>query len=383
MKLDWLAGERLPTAFVDLEAFDRNLDAMAELARKGRKKLRVASKSLRVPALIERVLARGEPFVGIMAYSAEECEFLAERGARDLLLAYPTRQKSDLLALQRAQAKGATVRLVVDHSSHLDGVPSGHSCVVEVDASLRLWGGRIHLGVRRSPIRTLDALMRLVEEIRSRGARFGGVMVYEAQIAGLGDRNRFRSWMNPAKALVRALSRRRVERLRAKIGEFLSTCPEKDLLFNGGGTGSLNWAIEESALTEVSAGSGLYQPGLFDYYSNIRFEPSAFFALQAVRSSDPGWSTCAGGGYVASGEPGWDKTPQPYWPQGLSLAGDEACGEVQTPVQGATIPPGSPVVFRHAKAGELMERFNEVCLIRNGQIVERVQTYRGYGKCFL
>jgi D-serine deaminase-like pyridoxal phosphate-dependent protein len=41
------------------------------------------------------------------------------------------------------------------------------------------------------------------------------------------------------------------------------------------------------------------------------------------------------------------------------------------------------VWFRHAKAGELCERFDAVHLIRRGEVVDTVPTYRGEGKTFL
>ena len=43
---------------------------------------------------------------------------------------------------------------------------------------------------------------------------------------------------------------------------------------------------------------------------------------------------------------------------------------------------GERVWFRHAKAGEYCERFNELHLIRRGEVVETVPTYRGEGKNF-
>ena len=65
----------------------------------------------------------------------------------------------------------------------------------------------------------------------------------------------------------------------------------------------------------------------------------------------------------------------------------EGAGEVQTPL---TLPPdgpelkiGDPVIFQHAKAGELAERFNALLLIRGDRIVERAPTYRGEGAAFL
>jgi D-serine deaminase-like pyridoxal phosphate-dependent protein len=64
----------------------------------------------------------------------------------------------------------------------------------------------------------------------------------------------------------------------------------------------------------------------------------------------------------------------------------EGCGEVQTPLRvpiGVRLNLGDPVLFRHAKAGELAEHFNTYLLIRNGHVVDEVPTYRGAGKCFL
>ena len=48
----------------------------------------------------------------------------------------------------------------------------------------------------------------------------------------------------------------------------------------------------------------------------------------------------------------------------------------------AAVPLGAPVLFRHAKAGELAERFNEYLLVSQGKIVSRAKTYRGLGLSF-
>ena len=44
---------------------------------------------------------------------------------------------------------------------------------------------------------------------------------------------------------------------------------------------------------------------------------------------------------------------------------------------------GDRVYFRHAKAGELCERFESLHLVEGDRIVEEVPTYRGEGHCFL
>jgi D-serine deaminase-like pyridoxal phosphate-dependent protein len=59
---------------------------------------------------------------------------------------------------------------------------------------------------------------------------------------------------------------------------------------------------------------------------------------------------------------------------------------VQTPVTGsaaASLQIGASVYLRHAKAGELCERFNTLYLLRGGDIVDELPTYRGEGRCEL
>ena len=77
--------------------------------------------------------------------------------------------------------------------------------------------------------------------------------------------------------------------------------------------------------------------------------------------------------------------PTPVWPEGLSLLGTEGVGEVQTPVRGRaarTLRTGDRVVFRHAKAGEMCERFDTVSLVDDAGRGETVPTYRGEGRNF-
>jgi len=59
---------------------------------------------------------------------------------------------------------------------------------------------------------------------------------------------------------------------------------------------------------------------------------------------------------------------------------------VQTPLLGRAargLDLGSRVYFRHAKAGEMCERFDRLWLIEGDRIVDEVPTYRGEGRTFL
>lgn len=390
-----LAGEaptRLPVAIIDLDAFDRNARRMAEALPSG-KPIRIATKSLRVPALIRRALGLGAPWTGLMCFAAEEARYLASEGFDDFLIAYPTLQAPDLAALHDLHARGKRVTLVVDSAEgaaalarELKGARVPFPVVIDVDMSWRLLGGLLHLGVRRSPIRSEAHVGELLDAIaRHPELRAVGMMAYEAQVAGLGDRNPFKPLLNPIAGWVRRSSARAVARRREALATPFVERKLPITLYNGGGTGSLSFCASETHLTEATAGSGFYCPHLFDYYSNLELEPAAYFALQVVRASDAGYVTAQGGGYIASGESGPDRAPRPWWPAGLSLIGTEGCGEVQTPLrvpESVSLRPGDFVIFRHAKAGELMERFNEVLLISGGQVAGREKTYRGLGLSF-
>jgi D-serine deaminase-like pyridoxal phosphate-dependent protein len=103
-----------------------------------------------------------------------------------------------------------------------------------------------------------------------------------------------------------------------------------------------------------------------------------------VRHPAPGIATLFGGGYIASGPAGKSRRPSPAL-RGLKLLGTEGAGEVQTPVRGRraeALKVGDRVWFRHAKAGELGERFDTIHFVEDGRIVESLPTYRGEGKNF-
>lgn len=399
-----LQGERLPLVVVDLDAFDRNVERVNRVLASGAPHLtlRVATKSIRVPALIDRVMRAGSRFSGLMCYSAEEAELLSAQGYDDLLVAYPTLQDSDLRTLRDLHQQGCTIRLVIDDleaARRVDRFMAGETgdpsapvnrpfeLVLEIDLALRLFGGRAHLGARRSPLRSVEDVLRVFEQARTlKSARLVGLMGYESQVAGLGDKNPVNRFLNPVIRVIRRVSVKRMGRFRKNVAEALQAAGHELKIFNGAGTGSLSYAKDEAWLTELTAGSAFLAPHLFDHYSNLELEPAFYFALQVVRSPDRGWITCQGGGYIASGAPGWDKVPLPVWPQGSKLSPDEGCGEVQTPLK---LGPGSSderapsmAFFRHAKGGELAERFEEYLLVSNGRIVDRARTYRGLGKCF-
>jgi D-serine deaminase-like pyridoxal phosphate-dependent protein len=381
-----------PLALVDLAAFDRNA---ADLTRRAAgRPIRVASKSLRCRFLIERALAT-PGYRGVMAYSLPEALWLHAMGTSDdLLVAYPTVDREALQTLAATEATRTHITIMVDSTEHLDVVDralgAGHPPIrvcLELDVSWRPLAGRqmIHIGTRRSPVYTPEQAAALARAIAARpGFRLTGVMGYEGQIAGLGDAPPG----HPVRArLIRFIQARSAGELHRRRAEAIRMIEDVTPLefVNGGGTGSLESTASDASVTELTAGSGLVGPTLFDAYTRFRPAPALVFALPVVRRPGPGLATLFSGGYVASGTGTADRLPRPFLPAGLSLLGVEGAGEVQTPVRGAaagSLALGDRVWLRHAKAGELAERFAVYQVLDGDGHLTTVPTYRGENQCF-
>jgi len=392
------AGLQAPFALVDLDALWAN--AVDLERRAAAKPIRLASKSVRCRTLQERILSR-DGFAGTLAFTLPEALWLGWHGAEDIVVAYPTVDAHALRSLAIAAGEGMSTRLtlMVDSVEQLERVDralaSGAAelrVCIDVDAGWRTLGGRVHVGAKRSPVRSPEQAVALAGAILERGnLRLVGIMAYEAQIAGVGDTPPGRRLRGAAIRLVQARSARELAQRRAAIvaavRDLLAARGAPALEFvNGGGTGSLERTAAEPAVTEVAAGSGLYGPTLFDAYSAFTPRPAALFAVPIVRRPGPGVVTALGGGYLASGPADAGRLPQPHLPAGLRLDGREGAGEVQTPLLGAagdSLAVGDRVYFRHAKAGELCERFASLHIIEGDRVVDELPTYRGEGQCFL
>ncbi|MBO9521209.1 MAG: amino acid deaminase/aldolase [Nocardioidaceae bacterium] len=375
---------------VDLDAFDANA---ADLVRRaGGTPIRVASKSLRVPDLLRRALAR-PGFAGVLGYALREALWLVSHGvSRDVVLAYPTTDRGALRRLLADPEALAAVTLMVDDPAHLDLVDSvrdgsaatsGASEVrvaIDIDAGLR-WG-RSHVGPKRSPLHDPGEVLAFAREVVARpGFRLVGVMTYEGQVAGVQDQVPHQKARSAVVRRLKSASMAQLAERRGRIAAELRELVELEF-WNGGGSGSIEATAADAAVTELAAGSGLLVPTLFDHYRSFRPRPAAFYGVPVVRRPTEEIATVAGGGFLASGPAGKDRAPTPWAPPGLHLTGLEGAGEVQTPLTGpgaADLRIGDWVWFRHAKSGELAEHTNLVHLLEGALVTGSVPSYRGLG----
>ena len=194
-----------PFAVVDLAALRANAAGMTR--RAAGKPIRLASKSVRCRELITSTL-RMDGFRGILAFTLPEALWLAECGASDnIVVAYPTADRTALAKLAADAAAAAAITVMVDCPEHLDmiekaaastgsastgsastGDPHPVRVCIDIDAGYVALRGLLHAGARRSPVRTPADAAALATAIVSRpGLRLAGLMAYEGQIAGVGD----------------------------------------------------------------------------------------------------------------------------------------------------------------------------------------------------
>lgn len=383
-------GKTLPLAYLDLDLLEENIVQIAKRAKHGT--IRIASKSIRCTYVLEKILQSSQQYKGIMTFMPQEALWLLEKGFDDLLMGYPTINKEALTAFCIATKNGKRIIPMVDCIEHIQIIQKIAAkekiiqpICIDIDMSSDFPG--IHFGVYRSPINTFAQFKKLVDQLPNYpNIHLEGIMGYEAQIAGIGTKDPFMGMKNYAVRIMRNLSIIELAKRRKACIDYAKSKGWALPLINGGGTGSIETTLSEEYITEVTVGSGFFSPTLFDYYDNFKHQPAAGFACEIIRIPKKGMFTAMGGGYIASGGIGPAKQPTPYLPEGFKITENEGCGEVQTPILYSGIENlgiGDTLLFRHAKAGELCERFNNLQLISKGKITKEVPTFRGEGKCFV
>ncbi|MHA1688073.1 MAG: alanine racemase [Promethearchaeota archaeon] len=379
--------KKIPMVICDLDAFNNNLELVGKYLRKTGKKLRLCTKSVRVPELITKV--NKQDFVsGVFTYNSAETLFLAEKhGIKDILMGYPTASRVDAQELcQATKIEGTRISVMADSVFHLDLLEEAASSqevkldvLLEVDVADHFLG--INVGVLRSPLREPEQVVKLAREIKKRKhLRFKGFMAYEAQNASLGD----------DKFLYRYLKKRsrpKVDAQRAAVMKALkeNDLIEEDFIVNGGGSGCVQETAADPTITEIGIGSLLFKSHVFDPIESLNeFIPSLYFVLQIVRKPCENYVTAFSGGYVSSGV---KAQPQVFLPKGLVPTEREGFGEVQTPFKynpkKLTLHLGDPIFCRFGKAGEPLTRFNEIHVYSDEKMIGNTYlTYRGFGKQF-
>ena len=171
-----MAKESLPAMVVDRDCLDRNINEISRKINQYDKKIRIATKSIRVPDIIRYIQNKGgDKFKSLMCFSMKEAEFLSTLGFDDLLIAYPTFSFNDIEIFFSLTQKGINVVLMVDCLHHIKSIDkfwtrfrteNTFKAKICIDHDMSWRPAGLHLGVYRSPVRTLDDFKALLENVR-------------------------------------------------------------------------------------------------------------------------------------------------------------------------------------------------------------------------
>ena len=192
----------MPAMFIDLDVFDHNVRKLADIVSGSGKKLRLATKSIRCPALIRRALEiGGNNFKGLMCYSVQEAGFLADQGFDDLFVAYPTVQYTDVVEALRLIKAGKALVLTIDSISNIGKIDLACRRAKAVNVKIRVAVDLdmrtpimplIKVGAHRSVLNSMDKLHTLWKESKkSNNIEIVAMIGYEAVVAGVPDYNRY------------------------------------------------------------------------------------------------------------------------------------------------------------------------------------------------
>lgn len=378
-----------PFAWLDLDALNRNIAYVNKSC--GDKQVRIATKSIRSVPALEYIAKRLTHFAGFMTFTASESLFLFDNGLDNLLIGYPVYEQHAISQLAQWVKKGKSLTFMVDHvdqAALLNAIARNLNITLQVciDINVSTDFKVLYFGSKRSPITSYAKLDALLQQLKTFPyIQITAVMAYDAQIAGVADQTK--NYFGAKGALIRTLKKQSLQKITA-LRQFSVAHVKSmyDLAFvNAGGSGSMSWCAQQPDVTEITVGSAFFAPALFDHYESLHLTPAVGFALRVTRQFSDDIVVCHGGGYSASGAAGVDRLPTFLEPNRFALLPLEGAGEVQTPilVKQGTVSIGDTIYMRHAKAGELGERFHVLHTIEGGKYKGPLKTYRGEGQCFL
>jgi len=378
-----------PFAWLNLDALDANIRFVQKAC--GDKQIRIATKSIRSIPVLKYIAQQLDNCSGFMTFTASETTYLLEQDFDNLLIGYPVFEYQSIVNIAQHVKKGANVTFMVDDIAQvtlLQKIAKEHSIFIRVciDLNMSTDYRLLYFGTKRSPISTIQKLDQFLSTLKKcPNIIVKGVMGYDAQIAGVADYNK--DLLGIKGALIRKLKKHSLPKLTRFRQQAVAHIKHyHDIQFvNGGGSGSMDKMSTARDITEITVGSAFFAPALFDHYKSLQLKPAVGFALRVTRKFNDQFIVCHGGGYIASGAAGKDRLPVFLDTEHYELTSLEGAGEVQTPilVKNKNHQIGDTIYFRHAKAGELCERFRVLHTSRNGQYAGPIQTYRGDEQCFL
>lgn len=232
--------QETPCLCLDLDRFESNLTSMARFVAAARKQWRPHSKCHKSPEIARQQVAAGA--IGVTCAKVSEAEIFAQAGIRDILIAHLPVGAARVDRITRL-CQTADVIVTCDHYAQAEPLATacqrlGVRCRVLID---------INIGMNRTgitPGRDAVELARAVDQLP--GLQLAGIMGYEGHAMPMMDAD--------AKA---NLIRESLGILGQTKQQFLQAGLCCDIV-SAGGTGSLSYATQCEAITELQSGGGIF-----------------------------------------------------------------------------------------------------------------------------
>ncbi|MDB5859571.1 MAG: D-threonine aldolase [Ramlibacter sp.] len=247
---DPLSRVDTPALVLDLDAFERNLQRMADAVRGSKVRLRAHAKSHKCPEIARRQLALGA--TGICCQKVSEAAVFVDAGVEDILITNQVVGDAKLVRLM-ALAKRARMGVLVDHPAQLHALASAARAA---QAALDVYV-EVDVGSGRCGVPPGLAAIRLAElAADSSPLRFAGLHCYHGRAQHL------RTPAERAAAITYAVVA--AAETRAAIEARGIPVP----IVTGAGTGTFMHERDSGVFNEIQAGSYIFMDR--DYADNQR-----------------------------------------------------------------------------------------------------------------
>ncbi len=244
-----------PALLLDLDAFERNLEQMANNVESCGVRLRPHAKTHKCAVIARRQMALGA--VGVCCQKVSEAEALVQAGVTDVLVSNEVvgRRKLERLAALAREAQVAVCVDNLDNVAQVDAAAARFDTVIDVLVE-------VNVGANRCGVAP-EAVLDLARRVDAAGhLRFAGLQAYQGRAQHIRDYDERRAVIEAACAS----ARQSVESLKRKGLE----CE----VVAGAGTGTWAFEAESGVYNELQAGSYVFMDA--DYARNKKADGSRF-----------------------------------------------------------------------------------------------------------
>ena len=348
---DALADVDTPALLLDLDAFERNLQRMADALRGSPVRLRAHAKCHKCPPIAHRQIALGA--VGICCQKVSEAAVFVDAGITDVLVTNQVVGATKLRHLAEL-ARRARLGVLVDHALQVQALAEmARAQAVALDVYVE-----VDVGGRRCGVAPGDAAARLARQIADNPPlRFAGLHCYH------GPAQHLRTPAERATAIGAAADAARMTKQLIEAGGLAVGC------VTGAGTGSFLLERDSGVFDEIQAGSYIFMDR--DYADNQRgpqdigFEHALFVRTAVLSRVQPDRAVLDAGLKASSIDSGMPVVWQhPEW-RFVKAADDH--GVLATP-EDAEIALGDVLMLVPGHCDPTVNLYDEIVCVRGDRV---------------